>query len=64
MSGLPEPEDLAGYVDSLFTEDRRRRALDWASTPEGRETIEAHRLELQRHQPVDPRAPGKTVGRR
>ena len=42
MSALPDPSDLKAYVNSLFTRERRERALDWAASPEGREAIAAN----------------------
>lgn len=48
------PADLAEYVDSLFTPERRKRALDWAQTPEGRESLRAQRAELDKLRPATP----------
>ena len=49
-----EPDDLKAYVEELFTPERRKRALDWANTAEGRSFLDHHRAELQRHQPIKP----------
>ena len=57
MSGLPEPAGLGAYVDGLIAQERPKRSDNWEKTPEGRASLEAQRLELQRLKPIDPRKP-------
>lgn len=46
--------DLTERVESLFTPERRKRALEWAQTPEGRESLRTQRDELAKLRPKTP----------
>jgi hypothetical protein len=46
VSGLPAPEALHDYARQLFTDAEKRRAAEWASTPDGRRIISELRNEF------------------
>lgn len=44
-------------IDAMFTPQERRRAMDWANSPEGREHLAAHAEALRAvPMPKEPRA--------
>lgn len=50
-------ESVNADFDELFTPEERRRAVDWASSPEGREHLAAHAEALRSIPlPKEPRA--------
>lgn len=42
MNPNPSLDTVSAQIDALFTPDHRRRAVDWANSPEGREHLAAH----------------------
>lgn len=48
MAAIQTTEDILARVDDAFPPERRRRALSWANTAEGRAVIQGHRAELAR----------------
>lgn len=58
MNRLPTPDEIRARIDEDFPPERRRRALAWAKTPEGRAALAAHAEQLGLiPKPVDPCAP-------
>jgi hypothetical protein len=54
MNRLPDPEAMRARAADEFTEARRRRAMQWAQTPEGRACIESYRTEATGRVPMTP----------
>lgn len=55
MSAIPSIDSVHSLIDSMFCPKRKQRALDWAATTEGRETLAGQYEEMKStSKPVNP----------